>query len=175
MSSRKRDEWISADDETLTQDCRFDFHRCGGRGGQKVNKTSSAVRLLHLPSGIGAVSSEARSQALNRHLAFRKLRMKLAFSLREDPSGQEIPDTANPPSPHGTAYPLWTAHLFDTLFASSWDLKQSADRLHCSRARLYRLLRRDPALWREYQSASGRAQKPSSFPEERTPLDEENH
>ena len=153
MSSGKRDEWLSADDEALTRDCRFDFHRCGGKGGQKVNKTSSAVRLVHLPSGIGAVSSETRSQALNRHLAFRKLRMKLAFTFRETPEGKEIPDMKTPPSPHGAGYPLWTARLFDTLSACSWDLKQSAADLHCSSARLFRLLRRDPALWREYQAS----------------------
>lgn len=177
MSSGERDEWLSADDEALARDCRFDFHRSGGKGGQKVNKTSSAVRLVHLPSGIGAVSTETRSQALNRHLAFRKLRMKLAFTFRETPAeGKEILDMKTPPSPHGAGYPLWTARLFDTLSACSWDLKQSAADLHCSRARLFRLLRRDPALWREYQASAGKALQSSPFPKETTDeTDEENN
>ena len=49
------------------------FVRASGPGGQKVNKTSTAVYLKHLPSGIEVRAQEARSQGLNRYSARRKL------------------------------------------------------------------------------------------------------
>src|SRR3954466_15325234 len=53
------------------------FVRASGPGGQKVNKTSSAVYLKHLPSGIEVKAQESRSQAMNRFLARRILADRL--------------------------------------------------------------------------------------------------
>ena len=53
------------------------FLRASGPGGQKVNKTSAAVYLKHLPSGLEVKVQSARSQALNRFLARRKLVEKM--------------------------------------------------------------------------------------------------
>ena len=53
------------------------FIRSSGRGGQKVNKTSSCVYLKHRPTGIEVKCQEERSQALNRFLARRRLVKKL--------------------------------------------------------------------------------------------------
>ena len=49
------------------------FTKSSGRGGQKVNKTSSAVFLRHLPTGITVKCGKTRSQSLNRYLALRRL------------------------------------------------------------------------------------------------------
>jgi protein subunit release factor B len=59
------------------------FIRASGPGGQKVNKTSSAVYLKHLPSGIEVKAQKDRSQAINRFLAWRLL----ADRLQERQSG----------------------------------------------------------------------------------------
>lgn len=54
-------------------DCRFDYYRGSGKGGQKRNKTSSAVRCTHLASGAVGQSDDTRSQHRNRQIAFRRM------------------------------------------------------------------------------------------------------
>ena len=53
------------------------FIRSSGPGGQKVNKTSSCVQLLHIPTGVSVKCQRERSQALNRYLARRLLLDKI--------------------------------------------------------------------------------------------------
>ena len=64
-------------------DVKMETYRSSGAGGQKVNKTSSAVRLIHIPSGIVVESQEERSQFKNRDNAMRKLRTKLYNAQKE--------------------------------------------------------------------------------------------
>jgi peptide chain release factor 2 len=63
--------------EINENDVRVDTMRSGGAGGQHVNKTESAVRLTHMPTGIAVVSQGDRSQHKNRAEAWRMLRAKL--------------------------------------------------------------------------------------------------
>lgn len=57
------------------------FIRSAGPGGQHVNKTSTAVHLVHLPTGLEVKCSRERSQSLNRFLARRELLEKIAGQL----------------------------------------------------------------------------------------------
>jgi hypothetical protein len=70
-------------EDTLLAECRWDFYRGSGPGGQKRNKTSNAVRLTHLPTGVAATATESRSLVENKLHAVRRLRLKLATELRE--------------------------------------------------------------------------------------------
>ena len=65
-------------DEELLRECEFDTFRAGGPGGQHVNKTETAVRLRHLPTGIVITCREERSQHRNKMICLRKLREEVA-------------------------------------------------------------------------------------------------
>jgi protein subunit release factor A len=64
-------------DEELLAQCRVETSTAGGKGGQHQNRTESAVRLVHLPTGVTAISREERSQHRNKTLALARLRAKL--------------------------------------------------------------------------------------------------
>lgn len=64
-------------DEDLLRECEVETFRSSGPGGQHVNKTESAVRLRHLPSGVVVTSQQERSQHRNKALCLQKLRKKI--------------------------------------------------------------------------------------------------
>jgi len=83
---------LDQDDARLLADCDVDTLRASGPGGQKRNKTESAVRLRHRPTGIIAIAEESRSQAENRARALRRLRKLLALRLRAAVDPEEAPE-----------------------------------------------------------------------------------
>lgn len=61
----------------LERECTAEAFRAHGPGGQGVNTTDSAVRMVHVPTGIAVVSRESRSQYRNRQLCLQKIRSEL--------------------------------------------------------------------------------------------------
>jgi len=68
---------LALDDDKLMEECDVDLFVASGPGGQHRNKTESAVRLHHRPSGIVVTATERRSQLQNRLVAIERLRDKL--------------------------------------------------------------------------------------------------
>ena len=64
-------------DEELLRECEVETFRSSGPGGQHVNKTESAVRLRHLPSGVVVTSQQERSQYRNKAICVKKLRKQI--------------------------------------------------------------------------------------------------
>ena len=63
------------------KDLEIQTFRCGGRGWQKVDKTSSGVRIIHKESGAVGESREERSQSINKKIAFRRLAESAKFKI----------------------------------------------------------------------------------------------
>ncbi|MFL2835033.1 MAG: peptide chain release factor 2 [Coraliomargaritaceae bacterium] len=78
-----------SDIEVNEADCRVDVYRASGKGGQHVNRTESAVRITHIPSGIVVTCQNDRSQIKNKATAMRTLKSRL-YEKQEDEKRSEM-------------------------------------------------------------------------------------
>jgi hypothetical protein len=83
-SSSSSKDWLVLSDQELLAQCRLERFRVSGPGGQHRNKTDSAVRLTHEPTGVVGFASERRSQHQNRSVALARLRRGIALEVRSD-------------------------------------------------------------------------------------------
>src|SRR5881398_1206994 len=90
MSPPPRCTWSHLTEDQLLAQCEVDTYRASGPGGQKRNKTSSAVRLRHTPSGLLVIAEESRSQHENKARALRRIRQALYLKLRETPPAEAM-------------------------------------------------------------------------------------
>lgn len=79
------------DIEIRDEDIRVDTYRSSGAGGQHINKTSSAIRITHFPTGIVVTCQNERSQHMNKDKAMQVLKMKL-FMLKQEEQAEKLSD-----------------------------------------------------------------------------------
>ena len=79
------------DIEIRDEDIRVDTYRSSGAGGQHINKTSSAIRITHFPTGIVVTCQNERSQHMNKDKAMQMLKSKLLM-LREEENAEKMSD-----------------------------------------------------------------------------------
>ena len=140
------DDLLAECDETRT--------RRSGPGGQHRNKTETAVVLVHRPTGLSAEASERRSQAENRSVALRRLRLTLALSHRMPaaavPSAcwaSRVRDRRLVIAADHADYPALVAEALDRLEATGFEMRPAADALGVSPSQLTVLFRKAPAAW----------------------------
>lgn len=151
--------WLQLDDAMLLSSCEVDCYRASGPGGQKRNKTSSAVRLRHLPTGLIVVGTESRSQHENRVRAIRRLREAIALELRnpiqpgaEPPAAYQAAlqrDSSLRVNPKHPDYYRIVQHVLDCFVVSEAQVSRAAEMLRISTGQLIRFLKNDEKLWQK--------------------------
>ena len=167
-----RSAWAGLTDDQLLAQCEVDTYRASGPGGQKRNKTSSAVRLRHPPSGLLVIAEESRSQHENKAKALRRLRRALYLELREPVVAAAVaghPDFAPARGADGRLHlsardpRYWPAAgvALDVLAAVDARVGEAAEALGVSTGNLVDFLQADPKLWQAANHLRARfGQKP---------------
>ncbi len=127
--------FLRLNDATFLKQCRLEAYTASGPGGQKRNRTCSAVRLTHVLTGLSAVAEESRSQHENREHALRRLKILMALRLRAYPDkGWSLPEELLPyfkpavirMNPKNELYPLFCAAMLDLLYIQRGSISRTA-------------------------------------------------
>ncbi len=160
-NGQPRATWSRLTEDQLLAQCEVDTYRASGPGGQKRNKTSSAVRLRHLPTGLIVIAEESRSQHENKAKALKRLWQELFLELRDPPPAEltaaavtALPDYADARDGdrlHMSAKNprFWPAVgvVLDVLAAVEARVADAATLLGVSTGNLIDFLQTEPKVW----------------------------
>ena len=144
LQARDLDSFFSCDDDDLLAFCRLDFFKATGNGGQKRNKTSSAVRITHLPTILQVTDCSGRDQHRNRKCALAKLRLLLALNCRQPFVELSVRCDC---SDNNSDFPLAAAHILDALEDCGFLISEAAIKIGKSTSGLVKILAASPDLW----------------------------
>jgi hypothetical protein len=152
-----RTVWTTLSDAQLLEQCSVDTYRASGPGGQKRNKTSSAVRIRHHPSGLLVIAEESRSQHENKARALKRLRQSLYLNLRNALTADAVAELSAARDAAGRLKlgrkdpRFWPAIgvVLDALAEQEGRVSDAAAALELSTANLVDFLNSDPKAWQE--------------------------
>ncbi|MFM7244541.1 MAG: peptide chain release factor family protein [Planctomycetaceae bacterium] len=154
--------------DVLLAECDVVATRRGGPGGQRRNKVQTAVVIRHRPTGIVAEASERRSQADNRRMAMRRLRLSLALGVRLPPCPAASSIWADRVRAGRIAvasghddYPTVVAEALDQLAASGGRLAEAAGHLGITTSQLVGLFRKSSVAWQAVNESRRQAGQPA--------------
>ena len=151
-------DWLSLDDRQLLAQCEVHTYRASGPGGQHRNKTDSAVRLHHGPTGLVVTATECRSQHENKARAIKRLRQAIALQARRpvDRAAFRWPawyaDIVGPQrrlevSPKSGAYWHVVRLVMDVLEACGGSVADAGEVLGLTTANLVHFIQGDAKMW----------------------------
>jgi hypothetical protein len=159
---------LDYDDARLLAECEVHTFRASGPGGQKRNKTSSAVRLHHQPSALISKAVSSRSQHENKAAALRRLREALAAYARrplpnavEWPASVQIADGVLKLASNNPAIPHVIGLVLDALHACGGKTSDAAACLGITAASMTRFLSEHHGAWAEANRIRRRAGLPA--------------
>ncbi len=168
LTERAQRERLDFSDEQLLAECEVHTYRASGPGGQKRNKTFSAVRLRHRPSGLTVVGTESRSQHENKARALRRLREAIAVTYRTPlaeevhwPGNVQIVQRRLKVNPKNPSLFHVLALLLDALAAQQGKLAGAAESLGLSSSSFVRFLAGHPKAWTEANRIRKRFERPA--------------
>jgi hypothetical protein len=149
--------FLLLNETAFVKTCRFDTYMASGHGGQKRNRTYSAVRLTHLPTAFAVIAEESRSQSENKLKALKRLRLAIALRARKQPSAGSFtipgeireyfkPDAPLQINPKNPRYPLACATALDALYLAAGKIGAAAELLSISTGRLNKFISKDKDL-----------------------------
>ena len=166
-----RSTWTSLTEAQLLAQCEVDTYRASGPGGQKRNKTSSAVRLRHPPTGLIVIAEESRSQYDNKGKALTRLAHALVLHIRDEllpesltpeaiasfPDYAEARDKSGKLNLSARNAKFWPAVgvVLDVLNAVEARVSDAAALLSISTGNLIDFLQTDPKAWQEANRLRG--------------------
>lgn len=147
--------YLELSDEALLAQCSVDHYRASGPGGQKRNKTSSAIRLRHHPTGLSVTASDERYQSVNRVRALWRMREAIALHVRASEGQTPSPllgtylSEANGIriSQKNEDYHRVVQEVLDFVAACGTRVSDAAKRMNLSTAHLVKFLESDPKIW----------------------------
>jgi hypothetical protein len=149
--------YLNLDEKTFLGQCQIDTYAASGPGGQKRNRTYSAIRITHRTTGLSTIAEESRSQNENKARALRRLKKVIALHVRQETPDfpftvheavvqffqSNVPLRINKKNP---SYPLFCAVVLDALYISKGRISVAAKKMNTSTGKLNKVLSSDKDL-----------------------------
>jgi len=144
---------LKLSDSELLKKCEISAYKGSGPGGQHRNKTNSGVKLK-ICNTLETYSCDDRSAHINKLLALKKLRLKIALQIREKPTEQipfPFPGASGKISPDNALYPQFIADILDRINFCKGDLAEAAKIWGLSKSALNKIILQDKKVLEAFQ------------------------